>query len=557
MGKAFRIGLAWTATIGLATASASAQLTTRESVDSVGTEANEQSYVSGISGDGNFIAFYSYANNLVAGDSNRMPDCFVRDRATGTVTRVSLRSNGTQGNGGSYSPVVSGDGNIAAFYSDARNLVAGDLNLLADVFVHELSTGTTTRVSVDSSGVEADGSSFLPIISDDGNIVAFQSSATNLVAGDTNAFSDVFVHDRTTGITTRVSVDSSGAEGNNGSYSARISADGQFVFFYSDASNLVAGDTNAATDGFVHDRATGITTRVTIDSSGNEGNGISYNGTISENGDKVAYYSLATNLVANDTNGVADIFVHDRTTGATTRASVDSSGAEGNNGSFTARISADGNFVAFISDANNLVAGDTNGFTDIFRHDLTTGETIRLSVDSAGLESNGPSSGPWNSEDGRFTTFSSTATNLVANDTNAFSDVFLRDECIQASWANYGAGWPGTNGVPTITSSAPPVLGTNITVTVSNSSGVSTVAVLILGFSKTIVPTSKDGTLLVVPFMFIPLSLPPAGIGLSGDLPPMDPALCGFEADLQALELDSGASKGLSFTDGLELIFGV
>jgi hypothetical protein len=543
-------------TIGLAATPAFAQITTRESVDSAGTEANDNSYVSGISSDGNFIAFYSYATNLVAGDTNHQADAFVRDRTTGTVTRVSLRSSGTQGNGGSYSPVISADGTIAAFYSDAKNLVANDLNLTTDVFVHDLTTGTTTRVSVDSAGAEANGASFLPVISADGTIVAFQSSASNLVAGDTNGFSDVFVHDLTTATTTRISVDSTGAEGNNGSYSARISANGQFIFFYSDATNLVAGDTNGVTDAFVYDRATGITERVSVDSAGNQGDATSFNGTISQDGALVAFYSLATNLVAGDTNGLADIFVHDRNTGVTTRVSVDSAGNEGNGGSFTARISADGKFVAFVSDATNLVSGDTNAVTDVFRHDLTTGETIRLSLDSAGVECNGTCTGPWNNEDGRFTAFYSTATNLVANDTNGFSDVFLRDSCFPASFSNYGAGWPGTNGVPTLTSSAPPVLGTTITVTLSNSAGVTTPAVVILGFDDTNIPTSKGGSLLVVPFLFIPLSVPPAGVGLTGDLPPMDPALCGFEVDLQGLELDSGASKGMSFTDGLQLILG-
>jgi hypothetical protein len=311
------------------------------------------------------------------------------------------------------------------------------------------------------------------------------------------------------------------------------------------------------TDAFVYDRSTGVTERVSVDSAGVQGNATSYNGTISGDGNLVAFYSLASNLVASDTNGVADIFVHDRTTGVTTRASVDSAGNEGNNGSFTARISADGHYVAFISDATNLIASDTNGVTDIFRHDLISGETIRLSVDSAGVESNASSSGPWNSEDGRFTAFSSSATNLVSGDTNGVSDAFLRDSCVAASWTNYGAGWPGTLGVPTITSSANPVLNTTITVTISNSLGSNTFTVVILGFGKVSIVTGKGGTLLVDPFLFIPASLPAGGLGLTGTLPPMDPALCGLEVDMQALEVDGGASKGLSFTDGLELILGI
>jgi hypothetical protein len=523
----------------------------------MGTEANGASTVGGVSDDGRFVAFHSDATNLVASDLNAKTDCFVRDRSTGVITLVSVRSNGVQGNGPSYSPVVSADGTITAFYSDARNLVTGDTNVMTDVFVHDSVTGKTTRVSVDSIGTESNGVSTLPEISADGNIVAYQSTATNLVTGDTNGASDVFVYDRTTAITTRVSVDSSGMEGNAGSYSARISSNGQFIFFYSDATNLVSGDTNAATDGFVYDRSTGTTERVTVRSNGNEGNGISYNGTITADGSIVAFYSNATNLVAGDTNAAADVFVHDRGTGTTTRVSVDSTGAQGNGGSYTARISADGKFVSFASDATNLVSGDTNGVTDVFRYDMTTGETIRLSVDSSGAQGNGACSGLWNSGDGRFTAFNSGATNLVSGDTNGVYDVFMRDSGTPASFTNYGAGWPGTLGTPTLTSSAPPVFGSTITISLSDSTGVGTSALLMIGLSRANVPTLKDGTLLVAPFLFIPLSLPPAGVGLNGTLPSWDPNLCGVAVDLQAIELDAGASKGLSFTDGLELVLGI
>jgi hypothetical protein len=557
MRSALRFGTTVTTAFGLAAAIASAQQTTRQSVDSVGTEADNQSFVSGISGDGRYLAFYSDATNLVAGDTNLKTDCFVKDTQTGAVTRVSVRSSGVQAAGPSSSPVISLDGTITAFQSDAKNLVNGDLNLVTDIFTHDSVSGQTKRISVDSAGTESNGQSVSPVISADGMIVAYSSVATNLVAGDTNAQSDVFVYDRATAITTRVSVDSAGNEGNGFSYSARISANGQFIFFYSDATNLVANDTNAATDAFVYDRNTGITERVSVDSSGNEGNGTSYNGTITADGSLCAFYSLASNLVAGDTNGVADIFIHDRTNGTTYRASLDSFGAEGNNNSFTARISADGKFVAFYSDATNLVAGDTNGFGDVFRKDLTTGETIRLSVDTSGMEGNNTSQLPWNSADGRFTAFSSYATNLVASDTNMVGDVFLRDSGTPANWFNYGSGWAGTLFTPTITPTAPPAFGTTITLNISNSAGISSSAMLMLGVTEANILTGKGGSLQLVPLLFIPLPLPPAGFGLSGTLPGFDPLLCGFEVDFQAIELDAGATKGFSFTDGLALILGV
>jgi len=200
--------------------------------------------------------------------------------------------------------------------------------------------------------------------------VAFRSGATNLVGGDTNAANDIFVHDRATGATTRVSVDSAGVEANGYSNTLSISADGRHVAFQSNASNLVASDTNARPDIFVHDRSTGVTERVSVDSAGVEAGSNSYNPSISADGRYVAFTSWASNLVASDTNGTYDVFVHDRTTGATTRASVDETGlVEGNGWSKNPSISADGRFVAFGSLSSNLVTRDLNRTDDIFVHD--------------------------------------------------------------------------------------------------------------------------------------------------------------------------------------------
>ena len=197
--------------------------------------------------------------------------------------------------------------------------------------------GDITRVSVDSSGAEANGGSTKPAISDDGRFVAFESGASNLVSGDTNNADDIFVHDRQTGTTTRVSIDSSGAEANGSSSSPAISADGRYVAFYSDATNLINGDTNGCGDIFVNDRQTGQTTRVSVSSSGVEENAPPPDDylilSISGDGRYVAFYSDATNLVSGDTNGAADIFVHDLQTGTTMRASVASDGSEANAGS--------------------------------------------------------------------------------------------------------------------------------------------------------------------------------------------------------------------------------
>jgi tricorn protease-like protein len=403
--------------------------TTRVSVNSMGVEGNGFSTSASIStnGNGRYVAFRSQASNLVPGDTNHADDCFVHDQLTGLTTRVSVDSAGAEGNDQSFSPSISATGRFVAFESLASNLVAGDGNGTSDVFVHDLQTGLTTRVSVDSSGAESNGFSFSSSISGNGRSVAFASSASNLVPGDGNGLADIFVHDLQTGLTTRVSVDSAGAEGNGSSQSSSISDNGRYVAFDSLSSNLVPGDGNGQGDVFVHDRQTGLTTRVSVDSAGAEGNLGSGRPSISDNGSSVAFVSNASNLVPGDGNGASDIFVHDRKTGLTTRVSVDSAGAEANNGSDLPSISGNGRFVAFASLASNLAPGDVNGVTDVFVHDQKTGLTTQASVDSAGVEGNLDSSTPSISGNGRSVAFESLATNLVPADGNGASDCFVHD----------------------------------------------------------------------------------------------------------------------------------
>jgi Tol biopolymer transport system component len=304
------------------------------------------------------------------GDTNGKRDVFVYDLLTRTTSRVSVDSEGRQANGPSFGPVISADGRFVAFESAATNLVPGDTNGFSDIFVRDLTAGTTTRVSVDSAGRQANGKSFRPVISADGRHVAFESVATNLVPGDTNGLSDVFVRDLMTGKTTRVSVDSVGRQANGPSSSAAISADGRFVAFESDATNLVVGDTNGKRDVFVYDLLTRTTSRVSVDLAERQANGPSFNAAISGDGRFVAFESDASNLVPGDSNLKRDVFVRDLMAGTTTRASVDSAGRQANGSSSGASISGDGRFVVFDSDAFNLVPNDTNGKQDVFVHDL-------------------------------------------------------------------------------------------------------------------------------------------------------------------------------------------
>jgi Tol biopolymer transport system component len=315
------------------------------------------------------------------------------------------------------------------------------------------SPSTTERVSVAADGTEANGTSYSPAISSDGRFVAFVSRATNLVPGDTNAEEDIFLYDRQTGLTERVSVDSAGDQANGLSgnwWGIAVSLDGRYVAFASAASNLVPGDTNGMEDIFVHDRQTGITERVSVDSAGNQANGWSEGVAMSDDGRYVAFVSAASNLVPGDTNvceawgtpSCPDIFVHDRQTGVTERVSVDSVGIQANGSSgfigFPVGISADGRYVVFDSEATNLVADDTNGVDDIFVHDRQTGVTERVSVDSEGNQANAPSGVTWTgvtlSEGARHVVFESLASNLVPGDTNGVFDIFIHDPCVAAPW---------------------------------------------------------------------------------------------------------------------------
>jgi Tol biopolymer transport system component len=345
---------------------------------------------------------------------------------------VSVDSRGAQAAGGGDGAVISADGRFVAFSSRSSDLVAGDTNKVADVFVHDRTTGATERISVGSSEKEGNRASGLPAISSDGRFVAFESAATNLAPGDDNNVVDVFVRDRVAGTTERVSVDSSGQQGNGDSDSCAISADGQIVAFQSAASNLVANDADGTQDIFVRNRQTGTTEAVSDDSSGNPAGGI-LAPAVSGDGRFVAFTSSYSGYVANDTNGAVDVFVRDRATGKVELASVSSAGEHaGSAGARLPGISADGRRVSFRSGAANLVPGDKNAVEDAFVHDRFTGETQRASVDSTGAEADGRSlqdspRGPAESADGRFTAFSSAATNLVPSDTNGSIDVFVRE----------------------------------------------------------------------------------------------------------------------------------
>lgn len=372
------------------------------------------------------LIFESVANNLVANDTNNQSDIFVKNLATGAIDRISTDSNGQQAVGVSSQASVSQNNNFAVFTSSAANLVSGDNNNKADIFRKNLTTGQTIRVSTNVTGVEADGASKEAQLSADGSTVVFTSSATNLISGDTNSKDDIYYKNLTTGVVERVSMSSASEQANGDSYKAYFSADGNKVVFVSSASNLIVGDTNNVADIFIKDLATKEVIRINVDKFATQANGNSDDARFSADSTKVLFSSDATNLVANDTNGVRDIFVKDLLTDDLIRVTTNKNGEQANGVSYNAQFSPDGRRVVFSSLASNLVADDTNGVVDVFVKDLDTGEVTRISRNNDGQQGNAFSGGAVSfSSDGTQVVFESIANNLSANDTNVAKDIFV------------------------------------------------------------------------------------------------------------------------------------
>lgn len=383
-----------------------------------------------LSADGRFAAFRSNACNLAPNDTNGLDDIFVKDLATGAITRATAFPGG-DANASSDGPVLSSTGAYLVFETWANNLVPDDRAGYWDVMLRDMAAGTTERVSLSSAGGDPDGDSAGGAVSADGRYVAFQSNADNLVAGDTNGYTDIFVRDRVARTTVRISTGYDGSQANgNSNRHVTMSDDGNFVCFQSDASNLVPNDTNGRTDVFVWSRATGKIERIGVSTGGAEGNGSAWDPVMSQNGRYVVFTSDSNNLVSNDNNGVWDVFLRDRVAGTTERVSLTNSGGEGNSWNWASDVSPDGRYVSFASWSSNLVDGDTNGTVDIFLRDRQAQTTMRLNVSASGLQANAVSD-IWcaghNLAAGPKVAYRSDATNLVPGDVNCVSDVLMRD----------------------------------------------------------------------------------------------------------------------------------
>jgi hypothetical protein len=379
-----------------------------------------------ISDDGRYLAFASDVSNLVAGDTNHVTDIFVRDRLLGSTVRIDVSSGGAQSAGPAFEPAISGNGRYVAFRSAAADLVANDTNHLSDIFVHDLVSGTTERVSVASDGTQANGGSFeAAALNADGRFVIFSSGATNFVPNDNNNNADVFVHDRNTGSTQDLSVTPAGLPGDLGGDNASISSDGANVAFTSASNDLVAGDTNGSADVFVRNLQTNATQRVSLTSSSSEiTGGDSLDASISGDGNRIVFGSISSNVVPNDTNGVEDVFVRDLQSGTTLRADVTNTGVEANARAFLPRVANGAGPIGFVSAADNLDPEDHDNNADLFLR--TADGSVRVGSRKTTTIPNAPQSQPVLDTSGGVLGFVTDATNLVSV-TNAPGSVMVRD----------------------------------------------------------------------------------------------------------------------------------
>ena len=405
-------------------------VTERVSVDSQGGEADDASFEAAISGDGRYVAFASVATNLVPGDANGLTDVFRRDVITGETLRVSENSQAGGGDAASRSPDISDDGQLIVFQSSASNLLAsaGVLSIFGRFMGAEGVEPAPFSFSVDSEEDLSTPDHTCPIVAarSDGPVIAYAGEADPEFGIDAG----IQAGNVETGENWFLK------DARPDSCGMGFSADGSKIAWVQDGVLRVwVLDTGEVTD--ILCPTCGQEGRANV--AGVEPDGDSSDPSISGDGRYVAFRSFATNLVPGDTNDRSDIFVHDLETGETTRVSVNSEGVQGNATSRDPSISGGGRFVSFSSSASNLVPGDTNGFNDIFVHDRQTGETVRVSVSSDGGESDAHTFESAISANGRVVAFFTAATNLVPGDTNGVTDVFIHGilpEGVEATWGD-------------------------------------------------------------------------------------------------------------------------
>ncbi|MCK6447880.1 MAG: hypothetical protein L6Q99_15920 [Planctomycetes bacterium] len=409
-----------------------AQSTTLQSCTSAGLWAKTDldfadSYPLDISGDGRYVLMQSDASNLDTPDGFFGNDLFIKDRSTGAIEFAARRTTGEQAQGCWPQGSISEDGRYVAFASIDTHVVPGDFNGKVDVFVHDRLLGTTTRESVHPSGIEGDGASSSPQLTPDAHHIVFVSDSLGL-APNANGLQQVHVRDRLTNAIELASVNAAGQAANALAESPSVSHDGRFVAFDSAATNLVGPDLNGAFDVFVRDRLTGTTQRISTNPGGAAGNASSILPRLSADGRFVAFLSTASDLVPGDTNAANDVFVYDAQLGTLTLGSVSTTGGFPNGFSNTCDLSADGRWLVFGTWASNVVAPDTNANGDVILRDLQLGVNVRAGADWTGGQSSFGTYHPHVSDDGRFVAFWSDGDDLVPTHAPfGRANVYVRD----------------------------------------------------------------------------------------------------------------------------------
>ncbi len=392
--------------------------------------AGRNSHVPVLSLDGRYLAFTSWATDLIDDDDNKARDVFIYDHSNDSITRASLSSDGEEANDDNAFPSISADGKFVSFTSAADNLVSHDTNDRYDIFVRDVEKKKTERVNISSNGEEANGDSYLSQISADGRYVTFNSGSTNLVPFGTTGIDDVFVYDRQTKKISRTSISNEGWEANGSSGAPSISGDGSLVVFGSWADNLTSGDDSGYYDIFLRNLATSATILVSAPPNTGQANGNSSLPNVSQDGQSIAFISQASNLKSGDNSDWWKLFVADAENGKYKKCSglkiVESMDeiygtkiSETGFLSITPKLSEDGKFVVFSSE-EQLTADDSNDVEDVYVCDTDNGDIKLVSRSTKGKEEiNGGSKSPSISSDGSFIAFS------ACGDPCYYSDVFL------------------------------------------------------------------------------------------------------------------------------------
>jgi len=572
MSRHHRRAHSWLLTAGglfLAQLSAHAQSIVRVDVANDGSETSGIAIFVDVSDDGTKVVFSSGVDGLDPGDANHQADILLRDVVAGTTVLVSVDSNGNQGNNSCSRPRISGDGRCVAFESLANNLVDSDDNHHTDVFLRDLIAATTARVSVATDGSEANGENGIAAISGDGNRILFWSDATNLIPDDHNGRRDLFVRDVAAASTVRVDTADDGTEANQGAMFGSISRDGQIVMFTTAASNLVPGDTNGASDVFVRDLSTGTIVRASVDATGAEipwgcGNpkADGFGNALSSDGRFVAFTTQQGDLIEDDDNYAYDVFLRDLVAGTTTIQSLDSDGsisasdsAKIDIGTFATGVSDGGRFVLMEGAALTLAPHEETNiwYANVYVRDRKLAMTMRQSNDPNGCAANNASFRSRFTADGACVAFISLADNLIDGHPTQGECAFLVRRPLRAATSeSYGSGLDGELGAPALSAATPPLLNQSCDVKLTNSSDQWTVGLLFLGVEPTQIPTRLGGDLLVVAQWTQLVVVPPSGVDLVARLP-HDERLAATDLYLQTLELDATAIHGISFTAGLAL----